>query len=685
MKVERACLRPLYFLLFFSVLLAVLYRGSFSLDIVGSHRGGAPQDVVAGNMNQGWACVYARVPPSCEVTPTSLDFRAITIGDYLDKVFIITNTGGGRLAGNVREACDHYSIVSGGGHYALGTGEWVHVIVRFEPTEPGEHYCAVETGSHCANVYCSGVALPVSSLSQYVKTLGGVYSDDGGTIVQTSDGGFVVGGRTQSFGEGNWDNLLTKFNSFGDHLWTRVLDYGDNEGGISVKETSDGGFVTFGWSESFWADREHLIAKFDGSGNLLWNRTIRGGDPWYAYGGPAIEASDGGLVVFGCTNSFTDVFDLLLSKFDPAGAHLWTKILVGSSTERPGGLTETSDGGIVATGSTESFGAGDYDLLLAKFGSTGVLLWTRTLGGGGVDWGESVTEASDDGLVVTGYTESFGAGGRDLLLAKFDSSGNLLWSRTLGGSADDTGRFVIQAYDGGFAVTGLTESFGAGGRDLLLAKFDSSGNLLWSRTLGGSADDAGRSLVEAYNKGLVLVGSTASFGAGNQDLLLASFDSAGNTCLGQFVFPEIHTIAPDITQPNPTVLSRSPTITVPDPSVASPVPDTTVVCESPEAAVEENLTEPTAAILLYQNHPNPFNLTTRIFFALPEDGHVVLEVFDVSGRRVRTLADGRVSAGRYSEFWDAEDSAGNQVAPGIYLYRLSVEGKTFTRKCTLLR
>ena len=68
-----------------------------------------------------------------------------------------------------------------------------------------------------------------------------------------------------------------------------------------------------------------------------------------------------------------------------------------------------------------------------------------------------------------------------------------------------------------------------------------------------------------------------------------------------------------------------------------------------------------------------------------EDGRVVLEVFDVSGRRVRTLTDRRMSAGRHSQLWDAKDGAGNQVAPGMYLYRLRVEGKTLTRKCVLLR
>jgi hypothetical protein len=183
------------------------------------------------------------------------------------------------------------------------------------------------------DIYAAKSALPDSGQSQYVKTLGGNYSDHGGTITQTFDGGFVVGGRTDSFGEGDQDNLLTKFDSFGNHLWTRAVGYGFDEGSISIAETSDRGFVAFGWSESFWADREHLIAKFDESGNHLWTRTIRGDEPWWAYGGPVIEASDGGLVVFGSTNSFTGIFDLLLSKFDSTGAHLWTKILAGSTTK----------------------------------------------------------------------------------------------------------------------------------------------------------------------------------------------------------------------------------------------------------------------------------------------------------------------------------------------------------------
>ena len=93
---------------------------------------------------------------------------------------------------------------------------------------------------------------------------------------------------------------------------------------------------------------------------------------------------------------------------------------------------------------------------------------------------------------------------------------------------------------------------------------------------------------------------------------------------------------------------------------------------------------PVAGIRLDQNHPNPFNLDTRISFTLAEDRHVLLEVYDVAGRHVSRLTDRRMGVGRHTELWDGRDSAGNRVASGIYFYRLSVGGESLTRKCVLL-
>jgi len=232
-------------------------------------------------------------------------------------------------------------------------------------------------------------------------------------------------------------------------------------------------------------------------------------------------------------------------------------------------------------GYTNSFGAGGADLLLAKFDASGNHLWTKTLGGIELDEGRSVIEASDGGFVVAGYTNSFGAGGSDFLLAKFDSTGNHLWTKTLGGTLSDQGRSVIEASDGGFVVAGYTYSFGAGGADLLLAKFDASGNHLWAKTLGGTLSDQGHSVIEASNGRFAVTGVTDGFGAGLEDLLLAMFDPSGNTCLGEFVTPTITSPDPAITSPGPTITAPHPQISWPSPTITSPDPTLTIVCELP--------------------------------------------------------------------------------------------------------
>jgi len=421
--------------------------------------------------------------------------------------------------------------------------------------------------------------LSTPAQSQYVKTLGGSNYDGGTSVIQTSDGGFLVSGGTRSFGAGDVDVLLARFDAYGNHLWTRTLGWGDDESGSSVIETSNGGFVVFGVSASFVADREHYLAKFDGSGNHLWTKTIRGNWPYWAYAYSVIEASDGGLVVSGSSNSFTGNWELILAKFDSSGGHLWTRTLGDGNREDGGVVIEASDGGLVLAGDTKSFGASDCDLLLNKLDSAGNHLWTKTLGGAAAENVHSIIETSDGGLVVTGYTYSFGAGDCDLLLAKFDSIGNLLWTRTLGGDTLDYGNSVIEASDGGLVAAGITYSFGAGDRDFLLAKFDSTGNLLWTRTLGGDTLDYGHSVIQASDGGLVVTGGTYSFGAGSSDLLLAKFDADGNTCLGEFITPEVDTVSPDTTSPSPEVNPQSPTITSPEPTVTSPTPPVTVVCD----------------------------------------------------------------------------------------------------------
>lgn len=146
--------------------------------------------------------------------------------------------------------------------------------------------------------------------------------------------------------------------------------------------------------------------------------------------------------------------------------------------------------------------------------------WSETYGGAGYDFAVSVIQTSDGGYAMTGETNSFGAGGRDFWLVKTDSAGNIEWNKTYGGAGSDYGRSVVQTVDGGYAITGWTYSFGAGSADFWLVKVDSSGNMQWSKTYGGPNPDYGRCVVQTADGGYAITGGTYSFGAGDRDFWL---------------------------------------------------------------------------------------------------------------------------------------------------------------------
>ncbi len=347
---------------------------------------------------------------------------------------------------------------------------------------------------------------------EWSKTFGGTDTEFAFSVQQTSDGGYILLGVTNSYGAGSTDFWLVKTDSNGTKLWDKTFGGTDHEGPSSVQQTSDGGYILAGFTMSYGAgSRDFWLVKTDSNGTKLWDKTFGGTDSDGAYS--VQQTSDGGYILAGPTESYgAGSTDVWLVKTDSNGTKLWSKTFGGTDSDGGYSIRQTTDGGYIIAGSTRSYGAGMDDFWLVKTDSNGTKLWSKTFGGTDGDNPSAVQQTLDGGYIITGYTKSYGAGNMDIWLVKTDSNGTKLWAKTFGGSENDDAWDVQQTSDSGYIITGSTESYGAGSTDFWLVKTDSNGNELWNRTFGGTGTEVALSVQQTTDGGYILAGATGSNG-----------------------------------------------------------------------------------------------------------------------------------------------------------------------------
>jgi hypothetical protein len=304
----------------------------------------------------------------------------------------------------------------------------------------------------------------------WTRTFGGGNDDYGEFVRQSMDGGYIIAGWSFSYGAGNGDIWLIKTDANGDSLWTRTFGGNANDCGTSVEVTTDGGYIVGGYTRSYGTGSSDIwLIKTDSLGDEQWSRTFGGSDGDYGYS--VQQTSDRGYIVVGFTESYGSAYDAVwLIKTDSLGNEQWNRTFGGSDHDRGYSVQQTYDGGYIVGGATSSYGAGEWDIWLIKTDSVGNEQWNRTFGGSAWDYGYSAQQTADGEYIVVGFTESYGCGGRDVWVIKVDSLGNEKWNSTIGGMHWDVGYNIQQTGDGGFIITGYTGSWTGPYYDVLMIR-----------------------------------------------------------------------------------------------------------------------------------------------------------------------------------------------------------------------
>ncbi|MGB5529930.1 MAG: T9SS type A sorting domain-containing protein, partial [Ignavibacteriaceae bacterium] len=530
-------------------------------------------------------------------------------------------------------------------------------------------------------------------------------------IKQTPDGGYYLSGYIEG-GFGFLDQIMMKIDASGNIIWAK------NFGGLEADElrqlsiTPDGGMVVAGYNASFGVGAKEVQAiKLSSDGNIEWAKTY--GTFYEDFNLSIIVTSDGNYMLAGAVD-ITGSYGIrpTLIKLDSQGNVLWAKYYSGFYEDWGRDLVETPDGGFLLVGITTSFGVGfSNDIYLIKTDSLGNVIWSKAYGGPAEDIVYGVVLTSDGKYVIVGYTNSSGFGSYDGLLMKVDSNGNLEWFHTYGGYSTDYLNDVLESQDNGLVAIGKRASNTFGSDDIYLIKTDENGYSYCAFSTYNPIVNNISSL-QALNLNL---GILSLISVSNYPLVTINASSGQNTSCA--IIPvELKTFDYQIEKDN--VLLHWTTVTETNNMGFKILKDDTEIGFIPGAGTtselreysfkDENVKSGTYIYeliqvdyngtneevgklvvnvenvpldyFLEQNYPNPINPTTKIQYSIPQNGFVLLSVFNSLGERVALLEEGMKEAGYYETEFN-----GSNLPSGIYFYTLSSNKFISTKKMILLK
>ena len=355
-------------------------------------------------------------------------------------------------------------------------------------------------------ISCDKSTGPSSTPLQFAKTFDGGSDDGGNSVDQTEDGGYIITGFTITEENGR-DIWLIKTDIEGNEQWNKTFGGSSNEWGNSVQQTNDSGYVITGGSG--------LLIKTDPEGNEEWNKSFDGG-----FGQSVQQTADDGYII--ALSSF-DMFASLI-KTDSNGIEEWNISFCEGYLTVFYSVDQTEDGGFIVIGYRQSLD-NHIGALLIKVDPQGNEQWKQTFDNDDCGF-RSGQQTTDGGYIFTGGI------GSAVLLIKTDHLGSEQWRQTFGQNYWGSGRCIQQTMDGGYIITGRTKTVYNDFWNILLIKTDFNGNLEWEQSYGDIGDDMGNSVQQTTDGGYIITGETFSLGNDSfVDVWLIKTDSNGNTIL----------------------------------------------------------------------------------------------------------------------------------------------------------
>lgn len=577
----------------------------------------------------------------------------------------------------------------------------------------------------------------------WTARIGGTNTDYGHAIRQTTDGGYIIAGETNSFGSHQVDAYTVRLNASGIAQWQNsygAFNESSSNSFADVEQTTDEGFIMVG--RAVHNNRAYAyVVKTDADGDTAWTRTFS--DPQATIDVSAravLPTEDNGYLIAGYALSvFPTHGYVCLFKTNSAGDTVWTHLMREREVfayEACEAIAPATGGGYLLAGNCYPEGSNNTDGLLMRVNATGRVERSRYYGYENYDAFNSVAECANGGYILAGTSYVDENRAHDIYIVRTDVMCDTIWTKRIGGPNDDRAMSVHEATDG-FIIGGRTRSSGAGNDDFYLLKLDADGEQLWSRTYGGSEHDWCDAMQSTDDGGYVLCGSTASFGAQDYDLYAVKTgpDPAGSECPTLCVNAAPITVNVPVTQCSFQAdgqhwfriqlaegeyrfqldgFSGSTDYDFYTFLSCTDVDPTS--CSSFEVGTENMLCQVTGSVELYVEvvtysgpygsyrllvsstssetqsaepvptefslsaYPNPFNPITTIAFALPQTESVKLAVFDISGRLIQTLLNTRIEAGRHEVEFD-----GRALPSGVYLAQIRTGSFVQTHKIILLR